>query len=163
VWQRLSALVNESHVARQPFENYMAPKPTSPPATAVNPLQTLWKAYNDNTPNRLKFIDAFLLFLMLSGIIQFAYCILVSNYPYNAFLSGYVVATYPSQFSHTSSVSQVPSVNSYWSPHYVHKSTQKTGTSSKTYHQNGMCIMVMYMYMSANVTSTYAVRLQTLQ
>ncbi|KIK08427.1 hypothetical protein K443DRAFT_672445 [Laccaria amethystina LaAM-08-1] len=67
----------------------MAPKPTSPPATAVNPLQTLWKVYNDNTPHRLKFIDAFLFFLMLSGIIQFAYCILVSNYPYNAFLSGF--------------------------------------------------------------------------
>jgi oligosaccharyltransferase complex subunit epsilon len=27
---------------------------------------------------------------MLSGIVQFAYCVLVSNFPYNAFLAGYV-------------------------------------------------------------------------
>ena len=143
----------------------MAPKPTSTPATvtAINPLQTLWKAYNDNTANRLKFIDSFLFFLMLSGIIQFAYCILVSNYPYNAFLSGYVVARNLSFkiSSHASSVSQVPSVNSYWWPHYVHKSTQKTRTSSKMYHQNGMCIMVLYM--CAQYDEYYAVRLRTLQ
>lgn len=59
-------------------------------ATALNPFQSLFKAYNDNTSNRLKFIDVFLFFLMLSGIIQFAYCILVTNFPYNAFLAGSV-------------------------------------------------------------------------
>ncbi|KAF4619622.1 hypothetical protein D9613_005462 [Agrocybe pediades] len=58
-------------------------------ATPVNAFHSLWKAYNDNTPDRLKFIDAFLLFLMLSGIVQFAYCILVTNFPYNAFLAGF--------------------------------------------------------------------------
>jgi oligosaccharyltransferase complex subunit epsilon len=58
-------------------------------ATPVNAFHSLWKAYNDNTSDRLKFIDAFLFFLMLSGIVQFAYCILVSNFPYNAFLAGF--------------------------------------------------------------------------
>ncbi|KAH9482886.1 Dolichyl-diphosphooligosaccharide--protein glycosyltransferase subunit dad1 [Psilocybe cubensis] len=57
--------------------------------TAFGSFQSLFKAYNDNTSNRLKFIDVFLLFLMLSGIIQFAYCILVTNFPYNAFLAGF--------------------------------------------------------------------------
>lgn len=68
----------------------MAPK--SAKATTTTAVQSLWKAYNDNTPDRLKFIDSFLLFLMLSGIIQFLYCVLVSNFPYNAFLSGCVVS-----------------------------------------------------------------------
>ena len=59
-------------------------------ATALNVLQTLWRAYNDQTSDRLKFIDTFLLFLMLSGIAQFLYCVLVTDYPFNAFLAGYV-------------------------------------------------------------------------
>ncbi|RDB20523.1 Dolichyl-diphosphooligosaccharide--protein glycosyltransferase subunit dad1 [Hypsizygus marmoreus] len=64
----------------------MAPK-TSPASS--NAVQTLWKAYSDETPDRLKFVDAFLFFLMLSGIAQFLYCILVTDYPFNAFLAGF--------------------------------------------------------------------------
>lgn len=56
-----------------------------------NAIQTLFKAYNDNTSSRLKLIDAFLVFLMLSGVIQFIYCVLVTNFPFNAFLAGYVM------------------------------------------------------------------------
>jgi len=74
----------------------MTPKsaPASTQATKLNAVESLWKAYNDNTPNRLKFIDSFLLFLMLSGIVQFVYCILVSSFPYNAFLAGLVSIFY---------------------------------------------------------------------
>ncbi|KAF9482011.1 oligosaccharyl transferase epsilon subunit [Pholiota conissans] len=68
----------------------MAPKSTPASSeTAFNAFNTLWKAYRDGTSDRLKFIDSFLFFLMLSGIVQFAYCILVSNFPYNAFLAGF--------------------------------------------------------------------------
>ncbi|KAK7061397.1 Dolichyl-diphosphooligosaccharide--protein glycosyltransferase subunit OST2 [Favolaschia claudopus] len=66
----------------------MPPKPATAPAPS-SAVQSLWKAYNDQTPDRLKFIDAFLVFLMLSGIVQFAYCVLVTTFPYNAFLSGF--------------------------------------------------------------------------
>ncbi|KAG6901885.1 hypothetical protein C0995_007010 [Termitomyces sp. Mi166 len=65
----------------------MAPKSSTPASTNV--VQTLWKAYSDHTSDRLKFIDAFLFFLMLSGIAQFLYCILVTDYPFNAFLAGF--------------------------------------------------------------------------
>lgn len=51
-------------------------------------LHTLWTAYVDSTPARLKLIDAFLVFLMLTGAIQFMYCVLVSSFPFNAFLAG---------------------------------------------------------------------------
>ncbi|EMD40957.1 hypothetical protein CERSUDRAFT_111532 [Gelatoporia subvermispora B] len=58
-------------------------------SSSANALQTLWKAYNDTTSPRLKFIDAFLVFLMLSGVVQFVYCSLVTNFPFNAFLAGF--------------------------------------------------------------------------
>ncbi|KAH9942996.1 defender against cell death 1 [Epithele typhae] len=58
-------------------------------ASAQSPLLTLWKAYYDTTSTRLKTIDAFLVFLMLSGIVQFLYCILITDFPFNAFLAGF--------------------------------------------------------------------------
>ena len=51
-------------------------------------VDSLWKSYNDTTSPRLKLIDAFLVFIMLTGIAQFLYCILVTNFPFNAFLAG---------------------------------------------------------------------------
>lgn len=56
--------------------------------SSLSPVEALWKAYNDDTPNRLKMIDAYLVFIMLSGAFQFLYCILVTNFPFNAFLAG---------------------------------------------------------------------------
>lgn len=69
----------------------MAPQKTAvkqQPSTPANAVESLWKAYSDNTSKRLKLIDSFLVFLMLSGIVQFLYCILVTNFPFNAFLAG---------------------------------------------------------------------------
>ncbi|PVF95872.1 defender against death DAD protein [Serendipita vermifera] len=57
--------------------------------SSPNAITSLWKAYLDETPARLKLIDSFLFFLMLSGAIQFVYCVLISNFPYNAFLAGF--------------------------------------------------------------------------
>jgi hypothetical protein len=54
-----------------------------------NAFQTLWNAYQKQTPTRLKLIDSYLVFIMLSGIIQFVYCIGLTNFPFNAFLAGY--------------------------------------------------------------------------
>ncbi|KAL1706053.1 DAD/Ost2 [Schizophyllum commune] len=72
----------------------MAPKTvTSTSATSAasqtDALRALLKAYNEQTPDRLKFVDSFLVFLILSGVIQFLYCILVTNFPFNAFLAGF--------------------------------------------------------------------------
>ncbi|KAH9983492.1 DAD family-domain-containing protein [Russula compacta] len=73
-------------------------------------LHTLWSAYLDATPSRLKFIDAFLTFLVLSGVIQFVYCVLVTSFPFNAFLAGF--ASTVGQFVLTASLrSQVNVVN----------------------------------------------------
>ena len=72
----------------------MAGSKTSSQATSSGVSQTvsaLRKSYLQQTPDRLKFIDAFLAFIVLCGVFQFAYCVLVTNFPFNAFLAGYVV------------------------------------------------------------------------
>ncbi|KDQ14753.1 hypothetical protein BOTBODRAFT_109710 [Botryobasidium botryosum FD-172 SS1] len=66
----------------------MAPKPTTS-VQMSSALRTLWTNYRSSTSPKLQTIDAFLVFIMLSGIFQFLYCVLVSSFPYNAFLSGF--------------------------------------------------------------------------
>ena len=64
---------------------------SSKKSSPSNSFLSLWTAYSKETPARLKLIDGFLLFLMLTGVTQFLYCVLVSSFPFNAFLAGYVV------------------------------------------------------------------------
>ncbi|KAH8602561.1 DAD family-domain-containing protein [Bisporella sp. PMI_857] len=49
----------------------------------------IWQNYLDTTPQRTKLIDVFMSFLVLVGVLQFVYCLLVGNFPFNAFLSGF--------------------------------------------------------------------------
>ena len=65
-----------------------ATPPSAPASASAVALHTLWTAYLDATPSRLKFIDSFLVFLILSGVAQFVYCVLVTSFPFNAFLAG---------------------------------------------------------------------------
>lgn len=58
-------------------------------STATNDL---WKSYRANTPNSLLIIDAFLVFLMYVGGVQFVYACLTGGYPFNSFLAGFSAA-----------------------------------------------------------------------
>ncbi|KAK9465912.1 DAD family-domain-containing protein [Lipomyces arxii] len=49
------------------------------------------KTYVLDTPRNLKFVDAFMVFLVAVGVVQFVYCVLVGNYPFNAFLAGFSI------------------------------------------------------------------------
>jgi len=49
----------------------------------------IWNNYLDTTPQRTKLIDVFMAFLVVVGGLQFVYCIIAGNYPFNAFLSGF--------------------------------------------------------------------------
>ncbi|BCS23875.1 putative oligosaccharyl transferase subunit Dad1 [Aspergillus puulaauensis] len=49
----------------------------------------VWQQYITTTPQRTMLLDAFMAFLILVGAVQFAYCVLAGNYPFNAFLSGF--------------------------------------------------------------------------
>ncbi|KAI3384263.1 hypothetical protein SNEBB_010750 [Seison nebaliae] len=50
----------------------------------------LWRDYNISTPRKLKLVDVYLGYVMVTGIIQFLYCCLVGTFPFNAFLSGFI-------------------------------------------------------------------------
>lgn len=56
----------------------------------VSVLKNLWMRYHEDTSQRLKLIDAYLAYVMLTGIIQFVYCCLVGTFPFNSFLSGFI-------------------------------------------------------------------------
>lgn len=49
----------------------------------------IWDNYQKITPQRTKLLDTFLGFLVVVGVLQFIYCIIAGNYPFNAFLSGF--------------------------------------------------------------------------
>lgn len=55
----------------------------------INALTKLYNDYQKSTPSKLKIIDAYLLYIMITGITQFVYCVLVGTFPFNAFLAGF--------------------------------------------------------------------------
>ncbi|KAI1142981.1 defender against death DAD protein [Hypoxylon sp. FL0543] len=68
--------------------------PTASPSTVAkaSASEVAWNIvdyYQKTTPQRTKLIDVFMAFLVLVGGLQFAYCVLAGNYPFNAFLSGF--------------------------------------------------------------------------
>ncbi|ERS97960.1 oligosaccharyltransferase complex subunit epsilon [Sporothrix schenckii 1099-18] len=54
-----------------------------------NVVDNLLSHYQKATPQRTKLLDAFMAFLVAVGVLQFVYCVLAGNYPFNAFLSGF--------------------------------------------------------------------------
>ncbi|KAL1892523.1 oligosaccharyltransferase complex subunit epsilon [Sporothrix stenoceras] len=54
-----------------------------------NVVDNLLSHYQKATPQRTKILDAFMAFLVVVGALQFVYCVLAGNYPFNAFLSGF--------------------------------------------------------------------------
>ena len=46
--------------------------------------------YKENTPNQLKLIDVYLVYILFTGIFHFVYMILAGTFPYNAFLGGFI-------------------------------------------------------------------------
>ncbi len=51
--------------------------------------QKLWTSHLATTPTRLKLVDAYLAFVLMSGILLFVHCVLVGTFPYNAFLAAF--------------------------------------------------------------------------
>ncbi|NXH94434.1 DAD1 glycosyltransferase, partial [Pachycephala philippinensis] len=51
--------------------------------------------YGGGTAGRLKALDAFLLYVLLTGALQFGYCLGVGTFPFNSFLSGFISLCFP--------------------------------------------------------------------
>merc|ERR1712002_17587 len=46
--------------------------------------------YLSATPKRVQLIDAYLAYILLTGVVQFVYCLLVGTFPFNSFLAGFI-------------------------------------------------------------------------
>ncbi|KAI5798973.1 DAD family-domain-containing protein [Geopyxis carbonaria] len=75
------------------------PRPSKANSSAIanssNPftiLSSVFSKYVKTTPSRTKLIDAYLAFLVYNGVVQFVYCVIAGNYPFNAFLAGFISA-----------------------------------------------------------------------
>lgn len=53
-------------------------------------LGDLYAKYAKTTPKKMKLIDGFLAYVLATGVLQFIYCLLVGNFPFNSFLAGFV-------------------------------------------------------------------------
>lgn len=53
-------------------------------------LGKLYDEYNKRTSVKLKIVDSYLLYVFLTGVVQFIYCCLVGTFPFNSFLSGFI-------------------------------------------------------------------------
>ena len=60
------------------------------PDTFKSVLVKFYDEYKNSTPKRVKLIDSYLLYILLTGVIQFLYCVLVGTFPFNSFLSGFI-------------------------------------------------------------------------
>jgi len=52
-------------------------------------VRTFFKEYQ-KTSKQIKLIDAFLVYVMATGVLQFLYVALVGQFPFNSFLSGFI-------------------------------------------------------------------------
>jgi oligosaccharyltransferase complex subunit epsilon len=59
-------------------------------ASLAGVVRKLGNDYVESTPKRLKIIDAYLSYILVTGVIQFVYCCLVGTFPFNSFLSGFI-------------------------------------------------------------------------
>ncbi|CAB0040684.1 unnamed protein product [Trichogramma brassicae] len=53
-------------------------------------ISKIWQDYKKITERKTMIIDAYLLYVLITGIIQFIYCCSVGTYPFNSFLSGFI-------------------------------------------------------------------------
>ncbi|KAJ3138466.1 Dolichyl-diphosphooligosaccharide-protein glycosyltransferase subunit dad1 [Physocladia obscura] len=58
----------------------------------ISLVTQLVNTYTTTTPQLLRLIDAYLAAVMVSGIIQFVYVVVVGTFPYNSFLSGFAAS-----------------------------------------------------------------------
>ncbi|CBX95258.1 hypothetical protein IAQ61_004082 [Plenodomus lingam] len=86
--QRASASTGQQSTSPSPPISRSSAKSSSS-AAAPDILQSVWNKYTAQTPQQTKLLDTFMGFLVVVGALQFAYVVLVGNFPFNAFLSGF--------------------------------------------------------------------------
>ncbi|KAK8723738.1 hypothetical protein OTU49_011519 [Cherax quadricarinatus] len=59
-------------------------------ATLSVVIKNFYDEYMKNTPKKLKVVDAYLTYVLMTGVLQFVYCCIVGSFPFNSFLSGFI-------------------------------------------------------------------------
>ncbi|PYI06307.1 defender against death DAD protein [Aspergillus sclerotiicarbonarius CBS 121057] len=108
------------------------PKTLTTNSSIYDIAHTVWQQYLATTPQRTLLLDAFMAFLVLVGGVQFVYCVLAGNYPFNAFLSGFCAAV--GQFVLTASLRMQTSGSS------TSTSTSSVGSGAKGKGKKGISV-----------------------
>lgn len=58
--------------------------------SVMSVISRFLEEYTNSTSTKLKVVDAYLLYILLTGALQFLYCLLVGTFPFNSFLSGFI-------------------------------------------------------------------------
>ncbi len=53
-------------------------------------FKTIVESYKTTTPTKIKVLDAYLVFTMISGVLVFLYGVLSGAVPYHSFLAGFI-------------------------------------------------------------------------
>lgn len=53
-------------------------------------VQDVFHAYRQNVPRDLQIVDAFLVYVLTTGIAQLCYMLAVGSFPFNSFLAGFL-------------------------------------------------------------------------
>ncbi|KAH6689190.1 DAD family protein [Plectosphaerella plurivora] len=97
-----TAPATSAPAAPAPVTTTQKPKASASSANDWNNIFSKVVNNYQETPQRIKLIDVFLGFLIVVGIIQFLYCVLITDYPFNSFISGFSVTV--AQFVLTASL-----------------------------------------------------------
>ncbi|UYV64851.1 DAD1 [Cordylochernes scorpioides] len=73
-----------------PLSHINKPRKAIMAVSVVEVVSKFIHDYKASTPQKLKIIDAYLIYILLTGIIQFVYCCIVGTFPFNSFLSGFI-------------------------------------------------------------------------
>lgn len=68
------------------------PPPAAPPVSSGSTLSQLYAAYSAATPPGVAAVDAYLAYVLATGVITFAYAAAVGTFPFNAFLGAFLSA-----------------------------------------------------------------------
>ena len=52
--------------------------------------KSLVNEYKKSATTQTQIVDLFLVFILMTGVLQFLYCVLVGSFPFNSFLSGFL-------------------------------------------------------------------------
>ncbi|CAB1324218.1 dolichyl-diphosphooligosaccharide--protein glycosyltransferase subunit DAD1 [Oncorhynchus tshawytscha] len=58
--------------------------------SVISVISRFLEEYRTKTSNKLKVVDAYLFYILLTGALQFLYCLLVGTFPFNSFLAGFI-------------------------------------------------------------------------